>query len=176
MHSSEEKQELLQRIGNARESLMAAVSDLSEQQANFKPSPEAWSVAGIAEHLAIIEDFVVMRVEKMISEPDDGNFKESDVVLFDKVVDRTTKIQAPERVHPTGKSLGSSMERLAATRARISELIRSAPDGHFRHHSMHHPVFGPMDGHQWLVATAGHCLRHTRQIIETKAAPNFPRQ
>jgi hypothetical protein len=112
----------------------------------------------------------------MTFEPDDGNFQESDVVLFDKVVDRSAKIQAPERVHPTGKSLAASLERLATTRAKITELIRSAPDGHFRQHSMHHPVFGPMDGHQWLVATAGHCLRHTRQIIEMKAAPNFPRQ
>jgi hypothetical protein len=176
MHSLEEKNELLQRLDNAREGLIAALSGLSESQANFKPSPEAWSVAGIVEHLATVEDFVVMRVEKMASEPDDGNFKDSDVVLFDKVVDRSAKFQAPERAHPTGKPLASSLERLVATRAKIVELIRSAPDGHFRQHSMHHPVLGPMDGHQWLVATAGHCARHTQQIIETKAELNFPRK
>ena len=176
MHSLEEKHELLQRLDNAREGLIAAVSGLSESQANFKPSPEAWSVAGIVEHLATVEDFVVMRVEKIACEPDDGNFKDSDVILFDRVVDRSAKFQAPERAHPTGKPLASSLERLVATRAKIVELIRSAPDGHFRQHSMHHPVLGPMDGHQWLVATAGHCARHTQQIIETKTALNFPRQ
>jgi len=126
MHSLEEKNELLQRLDNARESLIAAVSGLSESQATFKPSPEAWSVAGIVEHLASVEDFVVMRVEKIASEPDDGNFKDSDVVLFDKVVDRSAKFQAPERAHPTGKPLASSLERLVATRAKIVELIRSA--------------------------------------------------
>jgi hypothetical protein len=175
MHSSAEKNELLQRLDNAREGLITAVSSLSESQANFKPSPEAWSVAGIVEHLATVEDFVVMRIEKIASEPDDGHFKDSDVVLFDRVVDRSAKFQAPDRVQPTGKPLAFSLERLAAARARIVELIRSAGDGHFREHSMQHPVFGPLDGHQWIVAVAGHCNRHTQQILETKAAPGFPR-
>jgi hypothetical protein len=176
MHSLEEKNELIQRLDNAREGLMAAVAGLSEPQANFKPSPQAWSVAGIVEHLATVEDFLLMRVEKMASEPDDGNFKGSDVVLFDKVLDRSAKFQAPERVHPTGKPLASSLERLVATRSRIVDLIRSAPDSHFRQHSMPHPAFGPLDGHQWIVAAAGHCTRHTKQILETKAASGFPQR
>jgi len=176
MHTLEEKNELLQRLEDARERLIAAVAGLSEPQANFKPSPDVWSVAGIVEHLATVEDFVIMRLANMTSEPDHGNFKESDVVLFDRVANRTEKFQAPERVHPTGNSLGASLERLAATREKIVGLIRSAPDGHFRQHSMAHPVFGPLDGHQWVVAVAGHCLRHTQQILQTKSAPNFPQR
>jgi hypothetical protein len=160
----------------ARERLIAAVAGLSQAQASFKPSSDAWSVAGIVEHLATVEDLVIMKLEKMTSEPDHGNFKDSDVVLFDKVVDRTERFQAPQRVHPTGKSLGSALERLAATREKIVELIRSAPEGHFRQHSMDHPVLGPLDGHQWVVAVAGHCLRHTQQILETKSAANFPQR
>ena len=176
MHSQTEKNELLQRLDVAREHLLTAVAGLTEPQASFKPSPEAWSVAGIVEHLATVEDFVLMRIEKMVSEPDGGNYKDSDVALFDRVADRSAKFQAPERVQPTGKPLASSLERLASTRAKIVKLIQTAPDGHFRNHSMSHPVFGPLDGHQWLVATAGHCTRHTRQILETKTSPNFPRQ
>jgi hypothetical protein len=174
MHSLQEKNELLQRLDGVRERLIGAVAGLSQEQADFKPSSDTWSVAGIVEHLATVEDLVIIRLEKMASEPNHGMFKDSDVVLFDKVVDRTERFQSPERVHPTGKSLGSSLERLAATREKIVGLIRSAPDGHFRQHSMEHPVFGPLDGHQWVVVVAGHCLRHTEQILETKAAPNFP--
>ena len=176
MHSLQEKNELLQRLDCARERLIAAVAGLSQAQASFKPSSDAWSVAGIVEHLATVEDLVIMRLEKMTSEPDHGNFKASDVVLFDKVVDRTERFQAPERVHPTGKSLGSALERLAAAQEKIVDLIRSAPEGHFRQHSMDHPVLGPLDGHQWVVAVAGHCLRHTHQILETTSAPNFPQR
>lgn len=174
MHSVQEKNELLQRLDSVRERLIAAVAGLSQAQASFKPSSDAWSVAGIVEHLAIVEALVIMRLGKMTSEPNHGNYKDSDVVLFDKVVDRTERFQSPERLRPTGKSLGSSLEQLAATREKMIDLIRSAPDGHFRQHSMDHPVLGPLDGHQWVVAVTGHCLRHTQQILETTSAPNFP--
>src|SRR5262249_23576131 len=116
----------------------------------------------------------IVRLGKMTSEPNQGNFKDSDVVLFEKVVDRTERFQAPGRVRPTGKSLGSSLERLAATYEKIVGLVRSASDAHFRQHSSDHPVLGPLDGHQWVVTTAGHSLRHVEQILEIKSAPNFP--
>src|SRR5690349_2886653 len=125
MHSLQEKNELLQRLDGARERLIGAVAGLSPAQVDFKPSPDAWSVAGIVEHLATVEDFIIMRLEKIASEPDHGNFKDSDVVLFDKVADRTERFQAPERVRPTGKSLGVSLGRLTATRRKIVDLIQS---------------------------------------------------
>jgi hypothetical protein len=174
MHSIEEKDELLQRLDKARQDLAVAVAGLSEPQANFKPSSEAWSIANIAEHMATVEDFTILRLQQMISEPDGSNFKDADAVLFNKAADRSAKREAPERVRPTGKPLPISLERLAANHKKMVDLIRSAPEGHFRRHSMPHPVFGPLDGHQWLVFTAGHCTRHTEQIIQTKAAPNFP--
>ena len=175
MYSLEEKNEVLQSVDKARDGLISAVAGLSEAQASFKPSPEAWSVAGIIEHLAIVEGFVMQRLEQMPQAPDEGNFKDPDTVLYGKVANRSAKFSAPERAHPTGKPLADSLERLANNRDRIGNLIRSAPDAHFRQHSLPHPVFGPLDGHQWLVAVAGHCVRHTQQIIETKAAPGFPR-
>lgn len=150
------------------------MAGLSQTQAGFKPSSDAWSVAEIVEHIATAEVLVIIRLEKMTSQPNHGNFKDSDAVLFDKVVDRSERFQAPERVHPTGKSLASSLERLAATHKKIVGLIRSASDAHFRQHSSDHPLLGPLDGHQWVVTTAGHCLRHTKQILEIKSAPNFP--
>ena len=174
MYSLDEKNELLQRVDKARDGLIAAVAGLSESQSNFRPSPEAWSVAGIVEHLAMVEGFVIQRLQQMPEAPDEGNFKDGDAVLFGRVADRSGRFKAPERVHPTGKSLSNSLEQLVNTREKIGELIRSAPDAHFRQHSMPHPVFGPLDGHQWLVAVAGHCVRHTQQIIETKAERNFP--
>jgi hypothetical protein len=31
-----------------------------------------------------------------------------------------------------------------------------------------------MDGYQWVLATAAHTERHTKQILEVKSDPNFP--
>ena len=178
MYLTEQKDELVRRLDGTRDGLMATVAGLTEVQSNCKPSPEGWSISGIVEHLAIVEDLVILRVEQLAAGSGDspnGKFNESDAVLFEKVVDRSQKFQAPERARPTGKTLRSSLERLAGSRAKIAEFVRAAPSD-FRRHSMTHPVLGPLDGHQWLVALAAHCARHTQQIIETKTAPGFPVQ
>jgi hypothetical protein len=175
MYSAEERKKLLERLDDARYGLLGAVAGLSETQSNFKPSPGAWSIANIAEHLAIAEGFVIQRLEQMAGAPNDGNFKEPDSVLFGRVTDRTTKFQAPERVQPSGKPLAASMERLDLNKERLAEFIQSGSTDTFRQHSIPHPVFGPLDGHQWLIAVAAHCARHTQQIMETRALPEFPR-
>ena len=35
-------------------------------------------------------------------------------------------------------------------------------------------VHHSMDGYQWILAAAAHCDRHTKQILEVRADPNFP--
>jgi hypothetical protein len=174
MHPKTERDELIQYLDNAREGLNATLSGLSETQANFKPSPGAWSIADIAEHIATVEHVMILRLQELASAPDNGNYQDADAVLFHRVADRSSKREAPERVRPTGKPLVLSLETLATNHKKMVDLIRSAPEGYFRRHSMPHPVFGPLDGHQWVVFSAGHCTRHTEQIIQTKAAPNFP--
>jgi hypothetical protein len=37
-----------------------------------------------------------------------------------------------------------------------------------------HPLLGPWDGYQWLLAVGSHCSRHTAQILEAKEEPDFP--
>jgi hypothetical protein len=46
-----------------------------------------------------------------------------------------------------------------------------------RDHFFDHPAFGPLDldGYQWLLLISGHSARHTAQIGEVKADPNFPK-
>jgi len=44
-----------------------------------------------------------------------------------------------------------------------------------RGHVMDGPV-GKMDGYEFVLFIAAHCERHTKQINEVKADPNFPKQ
>ena len=176
MYSVQEQLIVVESLRRSREGLISAVSGLSEAQENFKPDPDAWSIANIVEHLAIVEDLVAWRLSQLRSAPDvsqEATFKGSDTLLLEKVVDRSKKIKAPERAQPTGQQLTHSLGRLSASHSRIVEFVQSAP-ADFRGHIMLHPVFGGLDGHQWLVALAGHCERHTRQVEETKLAENFP--
>jgi hypothetical protein len=40
---------------------------------------------------------------------------------------------------------------------------------------MDHPVFKTLDTYQWLLLISAHMRRHTLQIVEVKADPNFPK-
>ena len=33
---------------------------------------------------------------------------------------------------------------------------------------------GPMDAYEWLLFIAAHSERHTKQILEVEASPDFP--
>jgi uncharacterized damage-inducible protein DinB len=177
MYSAKDGNEIILNLDQARDGLMSATAGLSDAQSNFKPSPTSWSIAEIVEHLAAVEDRIFGRVSQMLAAPPEaapgGKFQDSDAALIAKLRDRSTKFQAPEPAQPTGKPFSNSLERLAANRPKLAELLQSAP-ADFRQRTMPHPVFGPLDAHQWLLALAGHCGRHTQQIIETKAHPNFP--
>jgi hypothetical protein len=45
-----------------------------------------------------------------------------------------------------------------------------------RDHFFDHPAFGTLDGYQWLLLISAHSARHTAQIEEVKADPNFPKE
>jgi hypothetical protein len=36
--------------------------------------------------------------------------------------------------------------------------------------------FGSMDAYEWILFIGAHSERHTKQILEVKAAPDFPKQ
>ena len=43
-------------------------------------------------------------------------------------------------------------------------------------HSVPHPALKTIDAYQWLLLLAAHSARHTAQIEEVKADPNFPKK
>jgi hypothetical protein len=45
-----------------------------------------------------------------------------------------------------------------------------------RAHASPHWAVKEADAYQWLLYLSGHSERHTRQILEVKADPNFPKQ
>ena len=83
------------------------------------------------------------------------------------------ELQALAAIKPTGElSRQEVLGRFAASRASIEAFLESAAD--HRNHAMPHPVIGLLDGYQWVLLIAAHSQRHTNQILELKAGPNFP--
>jgi DinB superfamily len=173
-----EREQALHYLAETRAGVIEAVKGLSDAQFNFKPAPDRWSVAECLEHIAIVEDLTLNgirpRLEKGAAPAADRDVKQIDAMVLAKVPDRSTKVQAPPQLHPTGRQTpATTLEHFLASRQQTVNWLKS--DSDLRGHVVDHPVLGPLDGYQWILAVAAHSERHTKQILEVKTDPNFPR-
>jgi hypothetical protein len=172
-----EREQAVRYLGETRAGVIEAVKGLSDAQFNFKPAPDRWSVAECLEHIATVETLVLsgvrVRLEKGPAPAADRDLKQIDAMIHTTVPDRSTKVKAPPQLVPTGNSApAANLEHFLASRQQTVNWLKS--DSNLRGHSVDHPVLGPLDGYEWILAAAGHSERHTKQILEVKADPNFP--
>lgn len=156
--------------------LLESVSGLSAAQWAFRPHNDAWSIAEILEHLVLIEGRVHAIIRNMKNEPEaepGRQEKEIDEFIVREVPNRSIKVKAPQPICPSNRWTGAEARELfLAGREQTMQLL-AAPL--LRGRVRPHPLFGPWDGYQWLLAAASHSARHTGQICEIKADPDFPR-
>src|ERR1700740_2989745 len=100
-----EKERALQYLESTKKNVLEATKGLSEEQWNFKPSPDRWSVAQVMEHIAAAEDFIRVNFvqEKVMTWPagDPGrDVKKIDAAVEAMIPDRSHKAQAPEPLVP----------------------------------------------------------------------------
>jgi hypothetical protein len=174
--TASEQERALRYLTKTRVGVIAATKGLTEAQWKFKPAPDRWSVAEVVEHLVLIEGAVhgiVGNLSKAPATPAEFDARRIDAMVLAKVADRSTKYPAPEAAVPTGRwSPEDALAHFLAARDESAVLLKSTPD--LRGHIVPHPVLGPMDGYEWILAVAAHSERHTQQILEVKAAPHFP--
>jgi hypothetical protein len=163
-------------LAETRKGVEDAVKGLTDAQWKYKPGPDRWSVAEIVEHLAVIEDIikgVFARLPEGPAPAADRDAARVDAEMAAKVLDRSVKFEAPPQARPAARwTPAGALEHFETSRAQTTELLRATPA--LRAHTVLHPVFGPLDGYQWILAVAAHSARHTQQILEVKADPGFP--
>ena len=180
--TDQERQRAVEYLAQTRKDFLAAVDGLTEEQWKFKPSPERWSIAETAEHIAHAEETIWHLVrEKMMKSPPTpdrrGETKAKDDTIVNAVPDRSRKFQAPERLQPTGRwssrdeLLKSFQENRAAEIAFLNETKED-----MRSRFEEHPLLKTIDAYQWLLFNGAHGKRHTAQILEVKADANFPKK
>jgi hypothetical protein len=166
-----------------RKLFLDSVAGLSPAQWNFKPAPDRWSIAEIAEHIALSEDAISQVARKALEGPaepekavrNNANH-ESDQKLLDAVVDRSTKHTAPETLQPKHKfaTPQDAVEHFRAARDANIRFIETTQDD-LRAHFAADPGVGSLDAYQWFLMMSAHTQRHTAQINEVKADPKFPK-
>jgi len=177
----EERELALKSFQTTRDNFLKSIAGLSEKQWTFKPAPDRWSVAEVAEHIAVSESALFGLVQKQImsspATPDKrAQVKGKDEIVLERIPDRSHKAQAPEFLRPTGRwaTEAELTKAFEESRAATMEYIRTTNDD-LRDHFFDHPVLGTLDGYQWLLLISAHSARHTAQIEEVKADPNFPK-
>lgn len=166
-------------LEKTKKGVVESVNGLSEAQWNFKPAPERWSVAQVMEHIAATEDYLRGFVQEKVMTSPAGDpardVKKTDDNVLAMVPDRTNKLQAPEPLVPTNRfgTPESSVKHFIESRATTEGYLRTTTG--LRDHVSDSPM-GKLDGYEFILLIAAHSERHTKQINEVKADPNFPKK
>jgi hypothetical protein len=165
-----------------KKSVVDATRGLSDAQWNFKPAPDRWSIAEVMEHIAAAEDLIrgmdesqVMK-SPVITPRDSAEVKQIDDRVIAQVPDRSQKKQAPEPLKPTNRfgSPEAAEKHFLESRAETEDFLKNTPD--LRAHAVDSPMGAKLDGYEWVLLIAAHSERHTKQMLEVKADPNYPKQ
>lgn len=173
------KADLVAYLKATRENFQKSIAGLSEAQLKFKAAPDRWSVAEVSEHIALAEGFLGGMIGKQVmgSPKSEKSVAGKEAQIVAGVTDRSKKFPAPDPLKPTGRfaTQAEMWKVFNDSRDKNIELVEKTDLEELRSHIMGSPL-GDMDGYQWMLYNAGHSARHTKQIEEVKADPNFPKQ
>ncbi len=180
--TQQERDMAMSHLHSTRKMFLDSVAGLSPAQLSFKASPERWSVAECAEHITLSEELLFgVASDRVMKSPavkrDPAAYKKVDVELPKMLVNRTQKAQAPEVLKPSNKwkSMDEMIAEYKQRRDRSIDWVEKT-EADVRAHVAPHPIFKELDAYQWILLMSAHSERHTLQILEVKAEPNFPKK
>jgi hypothetical protein len=176
--SEADKKVGLAQLERTRAAVIDATKGLTDAQWKFKPAPDRWSVAECLEHIVLVEGYLLDSTSKNVMKgpaPKPGrDLKSIDNLVLTGIADRSQKAKAPEPVTPKGQaSPAETLNRFFKLRGETIAFLQSTPD--LRDHVGDSPLGQPLDAYQFLLFISAHSDRHTKQILEVKADPNFPK-
>ncbi len=154
-----------------RERFKETVGNLTDEQADALPKEGKWTVAQLVEHIAMVEDGMTRICAKLLNQAkeagktSDGTAKMSGDFLQKAKGASQIKLEAPERVHPTGsQTIAESLAKMEDNRKRLNELRPLFESVECSDFKFPHPAFGDLTAHEWLALVGGHEMRHIAQI------------
>ena len=178
--SKKERKDAIKLLKDTEKGVKDQVNGLTEAQLKFKPAPDKWSVEECVKHIAKSEEMLWQMTDSIIkaaANPDKrSEIKLTDEQVIQRIEDRSTKIKTMEKLMPENiplKNTEEALESFKKNREKLIEYVKSTNED-LRNHVAMLP-FGTIDGYQAILFIAAHSNRHTQQIMEVKADPNFPK-
>ncbi|MCC7180757.1 MAG: DinB family protein [Acidobacteria bacterium] len=168
-----DRQRLVSHLEMTESWLVSELAGLSDAQLSFRPSPTAWSIKDVVEHLGIAEPQYWKQLEDSLQAPAAAYKAETtDAAILWYGIDRTNRTTTGDARVPDGrfKTAAEALASFRTLRATMLEKARVSQDD-FRGRKL---ISGNMDVYQWFLMISSHAQRHILQIREVKAGHGFP--
>lgn len=155
--------------------LASEVDGLSDAQLAWRPSPDAWSVKDVVEHLGIAEPQYWTQLQNSLKVPASGFKSETtDAAILWYGIDRTNRQQTGEARVPDGRfaNAAAALASFRELRATMVGQAKTSQDD-YRGRKL---LEGNMDVYQWFLMISTHSQRHILQVREVKASAGFPKR
>ena len=179
--SKKEKKAAISYLEETRDDLQATINGLSEDQFNFKPAADRWSVKECLQHIAASEVAIWQMCEgalKAAPNPEKrSEIKVTDEQLMKMISDRSIKRQTIDPLKPENSPYVTALDAsnaFKASREKLIKYVKNSKDD-MRNHVAQTPL-GAIDAYQIVLFIGAHSNRHTQQIAEVMADPNFPKK
>lgn len=148
--------ELWPRVMSGRLELLDAVLDVDAAQADFKPSPDVWSINEVLRHALDSSRGVARTVERLAraeSAPDAPNF---------------------DLAEASAESWAELRSAFTQDSVSFANLITRLPEPPSLDATAEHMFFGPLHARAWFLFQRIHDKDHHGQVVALKQAPGFP--
>jgi len=178
--SDKERKDAVDQLAKTEQGVFNSLKGLSDAQLNFKPAPDRWSISECVKHIAVTEMFLWKITDSVLKQPADASKRSTIKVTDDQVLQmvesRAQKIKTFTPLEPQNTPFKSCPDALSSfydSRKMLTDFVATTGDD-LRDHVVVLP-FGSFDSYQMILFMAAHSNRHTQQIEEVKADPNFPK-
>ena len=156
---AQEKEKILGDLRSGRTTLLAVLSDMTEDFAARIPAPGKWSVLEFVEHLAVSEDYLFSQIN--VSQHSDVSMlnRQREALIVARGLDRTRMVQSPEVGIPTGRfaTLSDALRHFLESRERTIRFVENCTDD-LRAGLTSHPIIGIVNCCEILLADSSSSL------------------
>lgn len=161
-----EPSESIQQIEQATTRFIDVLAEVDAGRWTARPDADHWSLSEVVEHVTLTNRGIIVRLGglRRLDAPADITDEEMPYLFY-------RGAEPPNLARPTGIWTDVD-EAVAQLRASASALVAWA-DGtplDLRAHGVPHPVFGVLDGAQWLRFAAVHTWRHRAELQAVRQA------
>ncbi len=170
-------QRRLDRLDTTRTAFLATLGSATRSQREFRPSPGAWSMLEVTEHLVLAEEKSVLGMATLVPPtPSVSPIAHVRMTMVRLVMKTSLRVKVPtSRVLPTGTvPLGELEARWLQARQDLESLLATVTDADAGVARFRHPIGGWVSASEGVAFLAGHIDHHARQVGRIRRSPGYP--